>query len=60
MAFDSGLDHVNDLSNRMVVDDPNEGALVFYEADVSMVTDELCCCIVGQFLTEKAINYQAI
>lgn len=56
MASNFGLDHVNDLCNRMVVDNPNEGGLVFYEVDVSLVTDELCWCLVGRLLNEKAIN----
>lgn len=40
MAFDSGLDHVNEMCNSMVVDDSNEGGLVFDEADVPLVADE--------------------
>lgn len=60
LANDLGIEQVNDLCNHMVVDDSNEGGFVFDEVDVPLVEDEFRLCLVGSFITEKTINYQAM
>lgn len=51
------MDNVSDFCPPMAVVDPDEGGVVFDETDVSKEVENLSLCLVGRFMTDKAIHF---